>query len=230
MTSSVPEEIWAVIPVFNEAETVGGVLDRARALNLRCLVVDDGSSDRSGEAARSAGADVIVRHPDNRGYAAALGTGLRAAASQPGCRWVVTLDADGQLDPGEAVRLVSEAEAAGASLALGVRGEPARISERFAGGLLRALFGVLDPLCGLKAYRVDLLKRYPEACGRRVGMELAVCAIRGGFGVVQRDVSAAPRSSHNSRYGEGLAAELRIAGAALALVPLALVGRQACGR
>ena len=230
MTSSVPEEIWAVIPVFNEAETVGSVLARARALNLRCLVVDDGSSDRSGEAARSAGADVVVRHPNNRGYGAALGTGLRAVASQPGCRWVVSLDADGQLDPGEAVRLVREAEAAGAALALGVRGQPARIAERFAAGLLRRLFGVRDPLCGLKAYRVDLLKRYPKACGRRVGMELAVCAIRGGFGLIQQDVSAAPRSSYNSRYGEGLVAELRIAGAALALAPLALLGRQACGR
>lgn len=224
MISPVPKGTWTVIPVFNEADTVGSVLARVHELDLHSLVVDDGSSDSSAEAARSAGANVVVRHKINRGYAAALGTGLRAAASQQGCQWVVSLDADGQLEPLEGVNLVCEAEAAGVAIALGVRRQPARISERFAAGILGPLIGVRDPLCGLKAYRVDLLKAYPRACGRRVGMELAVCAIRGGYGVVQRDISTMPRSTRDSRYGRGVVAELRIAGAAVALVPLALFG------
>ena len=227
MTSPAPEEAWAVIPVFNEAETVGRVLSRARAAGLRCLVVDDGSSDSSAEAATRAGADVVVRHGINRGYATALGSGLRAAASQPGCRWAVTLDADGQLDPVEALNLVREADTAGAALAVGVRGQPARISERFAAGLLGWLVGMRDPLCGLKAYRVDLIRMFPDACGRRVGMELAVRAVRGGYRLVQQHISTAPRSTRGSRYGRGLAAELRIVGAALALVPVALRGVRA---
>lgn len=214
-----------MIPVFNEAETVGGVLARARAAGLRCLVVDDGSSDHSAEVAAQAGADVVVRHPTNLGYAAALGSGLRAAAAQPGCRWAVSLDSDGQLDPVEAVNLVREGEAAGAALAVGVRPRPARISERFAAALLGMLVGVRDPLCGLKAYRVDLLEAYPNACGRRVGMELAVRAVRARYGVVQRRVSTESRPTRVSRYGRGVVAELRITGAALALVPLALGAR-----
>ncbi|MGH8759613.1 MAG: N-acetylneuraminate synthase family protein [Burkholderiales bacterium] len=218
------EEIWAVIPVFNEARTIGAVLARARAAGLRCLVVDDGSDDCSSDAATAAGADVVVRHPRNRGYAAALASGLRAAASQPACRWAVSLDADGQLDPADAVSLVGEAEAAGAALAVGVRPAPARVSERFAARILGALVGVRDPLCGLKAYRVDLLQAFPSSCGRRVGMELAVRAIRSGHRLVQRKISSAPRSGEGSRYGRGLAAELRIAGAALALIPVALIG------
>src|SRR3972149_5953575 len=86
MISLAPEETWAVIPVFNEAETVGQVLARAHAAGLRCLVVDDGSSDRSSEAARRAGAEVVVRHPENQGYDVALASGLRAAAPPPGPR------------------------------------------------------------------------------------------------------------------------------------------------
>ncbi|PYO39987.1 MAG: hypothetical protein DMD33_19175 [Gemmatimonadetes bacterium] len=224
MTSLASEETWAVIPVSNEAQTIGSVLARARAAGLRCLVVDDGSDDRSSEEATEAGADMVVRHPRNRGYAVALASGLLAAAAQPACRWAVSLDADGQLDPVDAMGLVREAEAAGVALAVGVRHKPARISERFAARILGALVGVRDPLCGLKAYRVDLLRAFPSACGRRVGMELAVRAVRSGYGLVQRNISSTPRSTARSRYGRGLIAELRIAGAALALVPVALIG------
>jgi glycosyltransferase involved in cell wall biosynthesis len=222
MTSSAPEETWAVIPVFNEAETVGQVLARAHAAGLRCLVVDDGSSDRSSEAASRAGAEVVVRHSENQGYDVALGSGLRAAAAQLGCRWALSLDGDGQLDPAEAASLVCEAEAAGAAVAIGVRPRPARLAERFAGRLLEALVGIRDPLCGLKAYRADVVRAFPGACGRRVGMELAVRATRAGYGVVQRGISTTPRSGRGSRYGSGVATEVRIAAAALALVPVAV--------
>jgi glycosyltransferase involved in cell wall biosynthesis len=218
------EETWAVIPVFNEAETIGRVVAGAKAIGLRCVVVDDGSDDRSSEAATRAGADQVVRHSRNQGYAEALASGLRAAASQPACRWVVSLDADGQLDPADAMSLVREAETVGAALAVGVRPAPARVSERFAARILGALVGVRDPLCGLKAYRIDLLRAFPSSYGRRVGMELAVRAIRSGYSMVQRCVSTVPRPTQRSRYGGGVAAELRIAGAALALVPVALMG------
>jgi len=49
MTSPV-DGAWAVIPVYNEAATVGTVVDRARAAGFLALVVDDGSSDQIGRA------------------------------------------------------------------------------------------------------------------------------------------------------------------------------------
>ena len=134
---------------------------------------------------------------------------------------MVSLDADGQLNPAEAVTLIRKAEEEGAALAIGVRTKPARISEGFAAWLLGRLVGIRDPLCGLKVYRADLVKEYSRACGRRVGMELAVRIIRAGHRWVQQTVSTKP-SERGSRYGKGLAAELNIAGAALALVPVAL--------
>src|SRR5207245_2828921 len=139
------------------------------------------------------GADIVVRHPRNLGYAQALASGMRTAAAESACRWVVSLDADGQLDPADAVKLVQEAEKAGAALGIGVRPAPARASERFAAQVLGALVGVHDPLCGLKAYRVDLLRAFPSSYGRRVGMELAVRAVRSGYAMVQRPVVTAPR-------------------------------------
>ena len=210
-----------MIPAFNEAETLDRVVVGAKAAGLRCMVVDDGSTDHSVQTAEAAGADVVVRHPANRGYEAALGTGLRAAGARPGCRWTVSLDADGQLDPVEALHLVHDAEAAGAAIAVGIRPQPARFSEWIASRLLYALVGIRDPLCGLKAYRVDVVRKFPDSCGRRVGMELAVRAVRGGYALAQANVSMEPRPKHGSRYGRGLAAEVRIVGAAMALVPMA---------
>lgn len=87
-------DVIAVVPAFNEERSVGSVVLRLERLVGRVLVVDDGSSDATGEVARLAGAEVIV-HPTNRGYGAALKTGLAAAqALQP--RAVLLMDADGQ--------------------------------------------------------------------------------------------------------------------------------------
>lgn len=200
------------------------VIARVHAAGLRCLIVDDGSTDGSARVASSCGADRVVSHPANRGYGAALATGLHAAAGQPGCRWVVTLDADGQLDPVEAAALVSGADAAAVDVAVGIRPAPARVSERFASTLVSTLFGITDPLCGLKAYRVDIIHRFSEACGRRVGMELAVRAAAARCSILQRPVSIRPAERHGSRYGRGLWSEVRIVAAALALLACVVEG------
>ncbi len=85
-----------VIPVFNEAATIGGVVAAAR-VHGPVLVVDDGSRDGSGDVAAAAGAEVL-RHPRRLGKAQALLTGV-AAARRRGAALVVTLDGDGQHDP-----------------------------------------------------------------------------------------------------------------------------------
>jgi glycosyltransferase involved in cell wall biosynthesis len=97
-------EVTCVLPSFEEA----GVADVVREIrrlypDSPVLVVDDGSADRSAEAAREAGAEV-VRHPYNKGNGAAVKTGLRRARTE----WVVLLDADGQHPPQEAARLVEK--------------------------------------------------------------------------------------------------------------------------
>lgn len=83
-----------LIPCFNEAASIGPVLDEVRAALppgalYELLVVDDGSSDRSADAARAAGARVLA-HRSNRGYGAALKTGITHAANDT----IVILDAD----------------------------------------------------------------------------------------------------------------------------------------
>ena len=86
--------VVVIVPAFDEERNVGSVVLRLRQLVEIVIVVDDGSRDETAQVARLAGAQVIS-HPRNRGYGAALRTGLAAAQElQP--RAVVLMDADGQ--------------------------------------------------------------------------------------------------------------------------------------
>lgn len=93
-------QVSVVIPAYNEEHAVAGVIARiqkaldATGLEYELLVVDDGSSDQTALAAESAGASV-VRHTGNRGYGAALKTGIMSAKYDIIC----ITDADGTYPP-----------------------------------------------------------------------------------------------------------------------------------
>jgi glycosyltransferase involved in cell wall biosynthesis len=113
-----------VIPCFNESATIAAVALAVRRQAARVLVVDDGSTDGTAEAARLAGA-IVVRHESNRGKGAALRTGLSRALND-GYAWAVTVDGDGQHVPGDLPALFQCAQATGASLVIGNRMHEAR--------------------------------------------------------------------------------------------------------
>src|SRR5688572_19730589 len=100
------EARWCVaIPTFNNVATVGRVVRGARELSREVLVLDDGSTDGSGEAAREAGATVL-RFEDNRGKGAAL-LALLEEAHRLGYTYAVCLDADGQHLPEDLPRFAA---------------------------------------------------------------------------------------------------------------------------
>ena len=93
------------MPAFNEAHAVAQVVEALtrHAPWHEVLVIDDGSSDNTGDEAMRVGARVL-RHPYNKGNGAAVKTGLRAATGT----FVLIVDADGQHQPEDAVRLVNQ--------------------------------------------------------------------------------------------------------------------------
>jgi glycosyltransferase involved in cell wall biosynthesis len=101
MTSPVPavDDVWVVIPAYNEGATVRNVAGRARRYCPNVIVVDDGSTDGTMETL--IGLDItVLRNEANRGKAESLWRGFQNALAR-GAAAVVTLDADGQHAPEE---------------------------------------------------------------------------------------------------------------------------------
>ncbi|WP_330472749.1 glycosyltransferase family 2 protein [Terrabacter sp. C0L_2] len=89
------EDVWLVVPLYNEAAVIADVVREARTVFPNIVCIDDGSRDASADIAEQAGA-AVVRHPVNLGQGAALQTGFEYALGDPAMRYVVTYDADGQ--------------------------------------------------------------------------------------------------------------------------------------
>lgn len=140
MGSSV-DDTWVVIPLFNEEEVIGDVIAGVRTHFPNVVCVDDGSKDRSAAMAAAAGANV-VRHPFNLGQGAALQTGFQYALADPGMKYVVTFDADGQHQITDAVAMVARLRAGEAEVVFGSRFMDDRSRPNFAKRtVLRAAVG-----------------------------------------------------------------------------------------
>lgn len=209
MTRTAPQpaaDCVTVIPALDEAATISDVVVGAIRF-AAVIVVDDGSGDGTGEIARRAGAEVIV-HPVPRGYDAALESGLEQALAR-GFRFAVTMDADGQHAPALLGTFFAELQG-GADLVAGVRDRRQRIAETLFGWVAQMAWGLRDPLCGMKGYRLTLLRvagRF-DSC-RSVGTELAVRIARSRGRIAQVRVPT-PSRAGVSRFGDGWAANYRI--------------------
>ena len=93
-----------VIPVYNHAGTVPQVVKDAQALGYPVFVVDDGSTDSTYERIQGIKGIQVLRHEQNQGKGAAILTGFAAAADV--ADFAITIDADGQHYPEDAINLI----------------------------------------------------------------------------------------------------------------------------
>lgn len=103
MTQEKKYKVTVLLPAFNEEKAIATTVRRIKELypDFEVLVVDDGSTDNTMQAAMDAGANVWP-HPYNIGNGAAIKTGLRCAKGD----WVLMMDADGQHQPEDIARLL----------------------------------------------------------------------------------------------------------------------------
>jgi glycosyltransferase involved in cell wall biosynthesis len=188
----------AVIPAFNEEQTIASVVEGIRPLVDRVVVIDDGSRDGTAERARRAGADVIA-HDANRGKGHAVRTGLARVLDQ-GFTHVLLMDGDMQHLPGEAAPLLAEAERSGADIVVGERRfERDRMpasryyANRIGSRVLSWFVGipVRDTQCGFRVFRVDALRPLRlTATGYEIETEMLVKVGRRGGRIASVPISA----------------------------------------
>lgn len=211
--SSRLDQTLIVMPAFNEEEAVGDVVREVLTAlpGVRCLVVNDGSTDNTTQVARAAGA-TVAELPVNLGVGGAMRLGFKYALAH-GLDNVVQIDSDGQHDPANVLALLDRLDSA--DLVIGARfaGEgdydtrgPRRWAMRFLAAILSrvARTKLTDTTSGFKASGPRAVRlfanHYPaEYLGDTI--EALVIAARAGCVVVQVPVAMRPRAggvpSHN---------------------------------
>ena len=113
-------DTWLIIPCFNEGTVIGDVISHARHTFPNIVAVNDGSADNSAAAIHEAGAH-LVNHPVNLGQGAAIQTGVEYARAQPGGKYFVTFDADGQHQVKDVVAMVQRLRTEPYDIVVGTR-------------------------------------------------------------------------------------------------------------
>ena len=197
-----PSTVSIVIPAFNESESIAGVVGvlRAAAAWREIIVVDDGSSDGTGDRAAAAGA-TVVRHAYNIGNGAAVKNGIRHATGD----YILIVDADGQHPPEDALRLT--ARLGEYDLVVGARSAETQATEvrRAGNGALNRLASYLtgreipDLTSGFRGARASGLREFlhllPNGFSTLTTTTLAF--IKGGYTVAFEPIHARQRSGQS---------------------------------
>jgi glycosyltransferase involved in cell wall biosynthesis len=186
------------LPVYNEATTVGSVLDEVVQYSANVLVVDDGSSDGSSELLHQRNDIQLATHEVNQGYGAALVTAFNYAIEHH-YDVLITIDCDGQHQPQRIQEFVAAMQTTGADIVSGSRylksfdsDTPPPIERRQINHAVtqtlndRLGFELTDSFCGFKAYRVESLKKMKiQETGYAMPLELWVQAACAKLSVVE---------------------------------------------
>ena len=196
-----------VVPAYNEAPRIVPVLEGLKTVlpdqAYEIIVVDDGSTDGTGDVASQVEGICVVRNPQRKGYGGAIKTGTRRAKG----KWILFLDADGQHDPSEVSKLLVEMDKA--DMVIGSRqGESLRRAGKLVGRrMMRTLAEFLvestipDLNSGLRLVRRDLILDYISLLpnGFSLSTTLTLALIKAGHTVVFVPVTVNVREGGASR-------------------------------
>jgi glycosyltransferase involved in cell wall biosynthesis len=212
--------VSVIVPVYNETGTMRDLLARLREAPFKkeIIVVDDCSTDGTGQLLEDERDIVLVRHERNRGKGAAIRTGIARASGDI----IIIQDADLEYDPNEIPKVIAPIIEGTTDVAYGSRfmhGLPAEmpLANRIANVLLvwtvRVLFGyrLSDEATCYKAFRASMLKSMTLSCERfEFCPEVTAKALRGGHRIVETElINYRPRTNKEGkkiRWTDGLEA------------------------
>jgi glycosyltransferase involved in cell wall biosynthesis len=200
--------VSVVIPALDEQEPIAGVVRECLATSVpdEVIVVDNGSTDRTAEHAREAGARVVAAP---RGYGRACMAGIRALSSE--CDVVVFLDGDGSDVPTSINQLVDPITTGKFDFVIGSRTRGRRepgsmnfqqiFAGRIAGLILRLLYGVrytdMGPFRAIRRDALENLDMHEETYGWNLEMQMK--AARAGLRILEVPVNHRRRAGGESK-------------------------------
>jgi len=200
-----------IIPAYNEATTIRDVAIRALRCGFDVIVIDDGSTDGTGDHLAGL-AITVLRNDENMGKAAGLWRGFETAIER-GVTAAITLDGDGQHDPKDIPRLAAVWADNTGSIVIGARQydwrrcfSPRGVANRLADFCISwaAGYRIQDSQSGFRVYPVELLQKVGVPHDRRHGFvfesEVLIAAARLGYGTVPVPVNVAPRKPGQSSH------------------------------
>jgi glycosyltransferase involved in cell wall biosynthesis len=197
-----PSTVSIVIPAYNEADVIGGVVSglNAAARWREIIVVDDGSRDTTASMATAAGA-TVVRHPYNKGNGAAVKSGIRRATGE----FVLIIDGDGQHPPEDACRIVSRLGEY--DLVIGARSASTQATHtrRFGNQALNQLASYLtgraipDLTSGFRGARRECLREFIHLLpnGFSTPTTTTLAFLKAGYNVAFEPIEARSRVGHS---------------------------------
>lgn len=215
------KELSVFLPAYNEEanlpSTVKNVVDNAARVadKWELIIVNDGSKDKTGEVAKKLAAKYkgirVIDHPVNRGYGAALKSGLYGAKYD----WISFIDSDGQFNFEEIDEFIKTQEKTNADLVIGYYRKRQVSSLRKLNTLawqivVFILFGlrVKDIDCGFKLISkkvVDSIEKLESERGAFISSEFLIKARKHNFKIVEIPVHHYPR-----KVGEATGAKLNV--------------------
>ena len=212
-----PPRISVVIPALNEVESIGSVVRSMPWSEIaECIVVDNGSTDATGDVARAAGARVVT---SRRGYGAACAAGSKAAVATSDV--LVFLDGDGSDDVSAMAKMVAPIERGEADFVIGSRmrgkAEPRSLNgaqvfaAKLIGALVKMLYGFRYTDMGpFRAIRRECLERMQmREMTFGWNLEMQVKAVKMGLRVVEIPVDYRCRIGGESKVSGNLAASVK---------------------
>lgn len=200
---------FAVVPAYNEEQTILEVVQGLKEHVSSVIIVDDNSSDSTRAMAIMAGA-LVVTNSHNFGYEKSLLIGIQLALSQNASS-ILTFDADGQ-HPYESIDdMFKLIEDDNADIAIGIRNKLPRLSEKIFALYTSVWYGKKDILCGMKCYSSKALQLTGLECSwDSIGTFITLKALRLNLNVSPLQIQTHDRIEGQSRYGINLKSEGKI--------------------
>lgn len=182
-------KICALIPSFNEAKTIGILIDQIKTKGLDVVVIDDGSVDQTAMIASCSGADVL-KNKENMGKGASLKEGFQYILKKD-YDAVVTMDGDGQHSPEDIIHFIEKAVSSEADIIIGNRMTACenmpflrRLTNRIMSLVISRLCrqDIPDSQCGFRLIKRKVIEGMnPISANYEIESEMIIEARRRGF-------------------------------------------------